>query len=951
MQRFVYFFGEGNADAGDELRHLVGGKGASLADMTKAQLNVPPGFTISAECCDLFYKNDRRWPASLEDQVRANLARLEELAGRTFGRGGEPLLVAVRSGAAVSMPGMMDTVLNVGLNPDCVCPMAQRTGNARGAWDAYRHFLAMFGHTVAGINDAVYAVLLSDLLRDSGKSREDELDAHGMMKLCDGFTDAYQRHTGKPMPTEPWDLLVHAVNAVFGSWLNDRAVTYRQHHKIDGLLGTAVTVQMMCPSEVSGIMFTANPVNPTLEQIIIESSYGLGEAIVLGKVTPDRFVLDKHSTEIRERHIGAKDKVITTLTDNGAEPVGGRAAASLSDEQVIDLARLGMRVEQYFKIPSDIEWALSQGRFYLLQARAIKGARMEKDSNLAAAKTAGVESCPTSVEGIRQEEIAAVLALAEPGGTVWSRYNLAEILPEPTPMTWAIVRKFMSGQGGFGQMYRDFGFDPDPALDDLGIFDLICGRVCCNLGREPRMQWRGLPFEHPFETLKKDPAKAIYPRAVFRPARAGWRFWFFLPVVFFRLWRSAACVKRLTRTFAPEFRSEIVPRFLQEVQSESQRDLSSMHTPQLVKHFHDWCERTLQVFGRESLKPTLLAGVALENLEGTLRRRFTALVEAGIKFEQPPAERAQAIMRELVMGIPAEGGTDLPEAIRQLAAGALDRATFLERFGHRASHEMELARPRWHEDPAAVDRLITETAAARGARSTAGADFTRTWERLLLDTRLPPLQAAALEREVRMLHVYLALREAAKHYLMQGYALIRRILVELDRRFNLDGGIFFLTPDELPRLGSHDFSAEIERRRCRRDVCLTIPVPQVLFSDDLDAIGRAVEQTSAAQLQGVPLSAGIAEGAALVIDEPDVTQMPAEPYILVCPSTDPAWVPLFVHARGLVMETGGVLSHGAIVAREFGLPAVAGLPEIHRRLRTGQRLRIDGATGQVNVLA
>jgi pyruvate,water dikinase len=127
-------------------------------------------------------------------------------------------------------------------------------------------------------------------------------------------------------------------------------------------------------------------------------------------------------------------------------------------------------------------------------------------------------------------------------------------------------------------------------------------------------------------------------------------------------------------------------------------------------------------------------------------------------------------------------------------------------------------------------------------------------------------------------------------------------------------------------------------------------MPQVLFSDDLEAIGREMAASGDGVYQGVPLSAGIAEGTALVVEEPAGAKMPAEPYILVCPSTDPAWVPLFVNARGLVMETGGVLSHGAIVAREFGLPAVAGLPDIHRKLRTGQRLRIDGATGRVSVL-
>src|SRR5262245_60587137 len=198
--RYVYFFGAGQADAGNDLKHLVGGKGASLAEMTRAGLNVPPGFTLSAECCDLFFQAGRRWPAGLEEQVRAGLARLEQLAGRPFGRGDDPLLVAVRSGAAQSMPGMMDTVLNVGLTPDCVRGLAPRTGNARGAWEAYRHFLVLFGHTVGGVEESVFARLLADALREAGKPSEAELDAAQLEALCDRCRAAYREHTGRNLP-------------------------------------------------------------------------------------------------------------------------------------------------------------------------------------------------------------------------------------------------------------------------------------------------------------------------------------------------------------------------------------------------------------------------------------------------------------------------------------------------------------------------------------------------------------------------------------------------------------------------------------------------------------------------------------------------------------------------------------------------------------------------------
>jgi pyruvate,water dikinase len=871
--RFVYFFGEGQADGGSEIKHLIGGKGASLADMTRAGLNVPPGFTISAECCALFYQANKQWPAGLEEEVRAGLARLEKLAGRQFGQGDNPLLVAVRSGAAVSMPGMMDTMLNVG-----------------------------------------------DV-------------------------------TGRELPSDPWQMLVAAINAVFNSWNSERAVAYRQHHNIDGLLGTAVNVQMMCPAEVSGVVFTANPVNPDLKQIIIESSFGLGEAIVLGKVAPDRFVINKQTRKIIDRSFA------------GAHPEG----PSLTDDQAIALADLGLRVENYFKTPCDIEWAWSQGKFYLLQSRPIKGLQIA-DRRLQNEKPVQTAGDANERENVRREEIAALAAKAEPGGTVWSRYNLSEILPEPTPMTWAIVRRFMSGKGGFGLMYRDLGFDPDPALDEEGIYDLVCGRPYCNLSREPRLQNRRVPFEHPFAELKENPAKALYPQPRLNPARAGPLFWLLLPWLTFKLFRSSWKLSSLSRTLAHRLREEIFPKFERETQEAAGEDLSSLEPPALLERLEYWIRRTLYDFARDSLKPTVLAAVALGNLE------------RGLRALGP--ERIRAALGELSMGARPDPEADLLGALRELAAGRLSREFFLKDFGHRGRQEMELAQPRWMEEKTvgSAQRLREGEAPAEPLhkaarlepRPPAGPVPTAAWERIAAEAKLSSTQRAVLEPELERLHTYFGLRETAKHYLMKGYALIRRILVELDRRYNLDGGVFFLIPEELPRLiAGEDLSSSIKERRRRRAILLSLEMPQVLFSDDLEAIGRGTgvggtgvppvsdrrDACPTDTLQGVPLSAGIAEGPALVLQTPNLTPsddastLQEGGYILVCPSTDPAWVPLFVRARGLVMETGGVLSHGAIVAREFGLPAVAGLPDVHRRLKTGQRLRVDGARGTVVVVS
>jgi pyruvate,water dikinase len=307
-----------------------------------------------------------------------------------------------------------------------------------------------------------------------------------------------------------------------------------------------------------------------------------------------------------------------------------------------------------------------------------------------------------------------------------------------------------------------------------------------------------------------------------------------------------------------------------------------------------------------------------------------------------PADRAAALLLDLT----PRPWTGLGTWVLSLKSGRTSRGDFLSHHGHRGSEEMELAQPRWVEEPAGLDRLL----AGASDRETPTQDVSVVFDAMAKEVNLNPVARRALGDEFHRLYTFLALREEAKSILMLGYGVLRRILVELDRRYHLAGGIFYLTPDELPALiAGRDLSGLIAERRKRRRLALSLPVPQVLFSDDLEAIGRPVLIDAADTLQGIPLSAGVAEGPALVLSEPEPP--PSEPYVLVCPSTDPAWVPLFVGARALLMEGGGVLSHGAIVAREFGLPAVAGLPEARRRIRTGQRVRVDGATGRVEILA
>jgi pyruvate,water dikinase len=718
-----------------------------------------------------------------------------------------------------------------------------------------------------------------------------------------------------------------------------RARAYRSRQGIEGAdIAMGVVVQRLVPALVSGVLFTRDPHDPQGLRMLIEASWGLGESIVSGRVNPDRYLLEHSTGAVLERHIGTKN---TMTTMDGTTPVAleKQTLPCLDDRQLEQLAVLGRQIEALYGGARDVEWAWADGRFWILQARPITAATAAER------------------EQVRREEIAALLARADPRGTVWSRYNLSEVLPAPTPMTWAIVGHLMSGRGGFGMMYRDLGCTPDPALDAEGVFDLVCGRPYCNLSREPRMQFCGLPLGHSFAALKSSPEKALYPTASFNPAEVGPRFWLVMPLVLLRLFRFELRLKRLARTVASELRERILPVFAAEVEQENARDLTRDEAPALIQRLHFWTSRTLVDFARESLKPTALAAVAMAKLQTELGRRLGP-------------DRARADVSELAMGVRPDPEADLPSALRQMAEGQLDRATFLTRFGHRSSNEMELSQPRWIEDPTAVDLLVSGQPSRVNSPSFGGSSqstpallshhsplITRhsplttpssAWDNVCAEAKLSAAQRRALEPSLHDMQTYLGLRETAKHYLMKGYAVIRQILLELDRRYKLDGGIFYLTPEELPPLtNGQDFSEVIARRRRRRTAALSIDVPAVIFSDDLDAIGREIEVAGADTLQGVPVSAGVAEGPALVLEEPDSGRMPLEPYILVCPSTDPAWVPLFIGARGLVMETGGILSHGAIVAREFGLPAVAGVPNAVRRIQTGQRLRVDGGTGKV----
>jgi pyruvate, orthophosphate dikinase len=349
---WVYSFGDGKAQGRADMRNLLGGKGANLAEMSSLGLPVPPGFTITTGVCTWYYANGQKYPADLAAEVDAALAAVERIIGATFGDPVNPLLVSVRSGARASMPGMMDTVLNLGLNDTTVEGLAKRSGDARFAYDSYRRFIQMFGNVVLDVDHHNFEEVLEDHKRGIGKSLDTDLKADDWRQVIEGYKKVVRRETGKPFPQDVREQMWGAIGAVFGSWMNQRAITYRRLHDIPADWGTAVNVQAMVFGNMgddccTGVAFTRNPStgeNAFYGEYLVNAQ---GEDVVAGIRTP------QHLT-IAGKHANGSD--LPAMEEVMPEVFGQ-----------LDAVRL--KLERHYRDMQDIEFTVQQGRLYMLQTR------------------------------------------------------------------------------------------------------------------------------------------------------------------------------------------------------------------------------------------------------------------------------------------------------------------------------------------------------------------------------------------------------------------------------------------------------------------------------------------------------------------------------------------------------------------------------------------------------
>lgn len=924
-ERNLYYFGRDEAEGDPSRKDILGGKGASLAAMSRAKLPVPPGFTISTACCRQYLDSNGRWPAGLQEDVRTAMQRLEAETGRVFG-GTPPLLVSVRSGAASSMPGMMDTLLNCGLH-------TEMAGSIPGGfWQVYGQFVLMFGKTVAGIGVSQFEALEAEVrqARHPHGHPGKHADTHALteedhLAIAEKYRQLYERTAGRPFPSTPWETLWQCIEAVFRSWNNERAVTYRREHDVRGCIGTAVTVQAMFPSEISGIVFTTNPNNIEANELIIEASYGLGEAVVSGDVHPDSFVVDRTSGAIKRRLIGHKAYIVQAL---GSAFTQDADVASLTDDQVKELTKISLDIEAFFGSPMDIEWGRADGRFALLQSRPIRGLDILEDTELG-----------------RKEEIYRLREMAAERRKVWVTHNLGETLPAPTPLTWDIIRGFMSGNGGFGRMYRDFGYQPSDRVCETGFLELICGHVYADPERAAELFWAGMPLGYDLDALARDPKLMDAAPSRFDPERADGRFLISLPRLIRQMLACSKRMKAIRATVVERFEREVLPPYLTWVRKKRALNLTGVSTRDLVRELHERKDRVLDDFGGESLKPGFFGGIA----EASLSTLLTQLLGK---------ERGPQLAMTLTQGLDGDTTAEQATALFRVVRGGLSLEAFLERFGHRAVEEMELSRPRWREDSTYVKQILGAylDASVGSPETMHTANAAKRHEAEALLPKLLQQCGASCLREtiltdVKDAQAMLPYRESGKFYLMMGYETIRQVLLELATRWDLGRDLFFLTLDDLESYESRreELAGIIAARKVRWQSAKRLEMPAVVDSQHLDEMGLPRQYASATELTGEPIAPGVATGTATLVFDPQKAAGLCSDYVLVCPSTDPAWTALFVHAKGLIVERGGVLSHGAIVARDFGIPAVV-CPDATRRIPDKTQVRVDGNRGLITLL-
>jgi pyruvate,water dikinase len=840
---------------------LAGGKAANLGELLRAGLPVPPGFVVTTAAYRHFVAANALQP---EIERLARAAPPDDLTGLT--------------GAANAIAALFTKAL---VPPEVATVIREAYATLRGPPVAVRS-----SATAEDLPGASFA----------------------------GQMETYLNIRGE-------EALLAAVRRCWASLWTARAISYRAKQGIaPAAVSLAVAVQELLAADAAGVLFSANPVNGRRDQLVIDGCWGLGEALVSGQVTPDHWVVNARTGAVLEAHVARKE-FMTTRQDAGTVllpvPAALREQPVLDAAQVVALAELGRRVAAHYGAPQDVEWALAQGRLYLVQARPI-----------------------TSLFPLPQPEPAGTA-----GERVYVCVNILQGLVAPfTPMGIAAFRAVGRGLAGLvgvrvrpgegppavkvaaGRVYLDV----TPVLRNRATRALVLGgsgaidrqvsailRFLVERDRDRIARPGRFPFRPPFGFLLRKLGQLSW--AALFPDNA----------------RARLLARTEARVAALEGRADGLrglaerQRFVEEV--------LPLIGPELLSHFLPLVGSALLAFSLLRAKSQAWLGEAAA-LQPVLRA-----------LPHNPTTEMDLALWGVAQRLKEEG----------VAPSAGHRAVraFLARYGHRAALEIDLGVPRWGEDPTPILNIL-RTYLTHGREADPARHFRRGAERadeaganLVERVRREKgrLRAAWVRFLLRRVRALAGLREYPKFYAVRILAAVRRALAgagaELVAAGRLDRAedVFFLdlgdlqTPRDLRALAAAN-RADYEREGSRR------VIPRVLTSTGETFYAGPTATPGA--LVGTAASAGVYEGRVRVVFDPrDAKLEPGE--VLVAPGTDPAWTPLFLSAGALVMEIGGMMSHGSVVAREYGIPAVVGVAGATRQLQTGQRVRVDGENGLV----
>lgn len=904
---------------------VVGGKGANLGEMTRAGLPVPPGFCVTAEAYRSFIA-----AINAGDTIRSLLAEArmddpEEVEART------ERIRAFLTGQ--KMPADIGAQI----------------------LSSYHTLADQFGdQEIASSPNALLAMTRVELpvaVRSSATAEDLPTASFA------GQQDTYLNVRGD-------DELLENVKRCWASLWTGRAVTYRVKQGFDhDQVALAVVVQAMIRSEVSGILFTANPVTHSRDEVVINASWGLGEAIVSGLVTPDMLIVRKSDGVITTREIASKDLAVE-YADEGrtAErevPADRRNLPALSDAEIERLVAVGKRIEDHYRVPMDIEWGYARGEFYILQARAITTLAEAGVGARAAESQEGAQGVGADLGSPHLGDGRPPLQKGE-----YNRTMFIEIFPDPlSPSFLSAICPLFRSMLAF--TFETLGFTPPRDIDAIGVYY-----------NQPYFHREYI--EQALKPLSPPVRKALVAQMVNPFGRHERGLPFELSAHYLGM------LVRLLRfmTGFPSRLPGILERYRTEIKAAEALDLEKMSDSEVTRQVN----RLVFTGGRQFLNYDFLIiaviGISFQML-GTLLGRYFGNESEEVRSKLVSGVTGNATMetnkRIWDLAAKAKASPALSSALRRLSGAELrtelrqsqegrdflaDLDEFLREYGHREVR-MDILYPTWSEDPGPVlsfirayldvaesssphlqqERLIKQREdLVQTVRSRMGRDWRgRVIELPLFNWILKHTQVQTRERDTMHFELTRLLPP------------FRRMLFELGRRWSVRGilatpeDIFFLTLEEMVEVAETPRPMEemVARRRVEYQQSRIRKAPGIIRDGEEISQERTAFAAVAGQLRGVAGSPGVAHGIARVIRGPEEFHMLQSGEILVAPLTNPVWTPLFAIAGGLVTEVGGILSHGAIVAREYGIPAVMAASEATKILQEGQPVTVDGNKGIV----